>query len=123
LASNGWHHRFACSTGLLLLAIGSVAAQDPDFSGRWVLVSPAAAAPDTPHAMSVRQTMTRTNIRGEPVKPFVSALTIEREFPGGTQAPHRPRFRRAAPWTAEAVRLSGAICAVPGRAASDKAFR
>jgi hypothetical protein len=51
----------------------------PDFSGRWVLA--AMTGDDVPAiALVVAQTMTRTNVRGEPMAPFYSAVTIQRRF-------------------------------------------
>jgi len=67
---------------ILLMAIPTaVAAQDkPDFSGRWVLVSSSTPDPSAAQTLSVRQTVTRTNVRGGPMQPFFSTLIVERQF-------------------------------------------
>jgi hypothetical protein len=54
----------------------------PDFSGRWVLESASPTASDVPQALSVRQSLVRTNVRGEPMTPFFKDITIEREVDG-----------------------------------------
>jgi hypothetical protein len=51
-----------------------------DFSGNWILESPATA--DTPTALSVRQSVTTTTVRGEPMQPWFSHISIEREVGG-----------------------------------------
>ena len=64
-----------------LLAAMPVAAPDkPDFSGRWTLVTSGETPDDGPRAMTVRQILARTNVRGEPVTPFVKEISIAREF-------------------------------------------
>src|SRR5262245_24156245 len=67
---------------ILLMAIPTaVAAQDkPDFSGRWVLVSSGTPDPSAAQTLSVRQTVTRTNVRGGPMQPSFSTLIVERQF-------------------------------------------
>jgi len=67
---------------ILLMAIPTaVAAQDkPDFSGRWILVSSSTPDPSAAQTLTVRQTVTRTNVRGGPMQPFFSALIVERQF-------------------------------------------
>src|SRR5438128_636882 len=66
---------------LTVLVGSSLPAQDgPDFTGRWILESPSQPAPDTPMALSVRQSLVSTNVRGEPMRPFFKDITIEREF-------------------------------------------
>jgi len=57
-----------------------------DFTGRWILESPAQPAPDIPRALSVRQSLVSTNVRGEPIRPFFKDITIEREFASGTRS-------------------------------------
>jgi hypothetical protein len=71
-----------CFCAILLTAIPTaVAAQDkPDFSGRWVLVSSRTPDPSAAQMLTVRQTVTRTNVRGGPMQPFFSALIVERQF-------------------------------------------
>ena len=59
----------------------AVAAQDnPDFSGRWVLVSSSTPDPAAAQTLTVRQTVTRTNVFGRRIEPFFSALIVERQF-------------------------------------------
>lgn len=64
----------------LLTAAPLVAQDKPDFSGRWVLVSGASAGDDVARALVVRQSVARTNLRGEPMRPFFKDILIEREF-------------------------------------------
>src|SRR5438094_4347015 len=72
---------------LTVLVGSSLPAQDgPDFTGRWILESPSQPAPDTPRALSVRQSLVRTNVRREPMRPFFKDITIEREFESGTRS-------------------------------------
>ena len=54
----------------------------PDFSGRWVLESASPTASDVPRALSVRQSLVGTNVRGEPMTPSFKDITIEREVDG-----------------------------------------
>jgi hypothetical protein len=76
---------------LILCAAAGLAAQDgTDFSGRWVLVSPSQPGPDVPRALSVRQELVRTNVRGEPMKPFFKSIAIDREFESGTRSETQP---------------------------------
>jgi hypothetical protein len=58
----------------------------PDFSGRWVLEGPQPAAPETPRTLTVRQSLVRTNVRGEPMEPFFRDLTVERQFESATHS-------------------------------------
>jgi hypothetical protein len=75
------------SIALIMLATVGVAAQDkPDFSGRWILTTPQQSDTDTPLALSVRQTLVRTTVRGNPMEPFFRDITIERQFETGTQS-------------------------------------
>ena len=70
-------------TALTVLLSTSLPSQGhPDFSGRWVLESSSASAPDVPRALSVRQSLVSTNVRGEPMTPFFKDITIEREVEG-----------------------------------------
>ena len=73
---------------VLPLVVGvPVAAQDqPDFSGRWMLESPSQTAPDIPRALSVRQLLVRTNVRGEAMIPFFKDINIDREFESVTRS-------------------------------------
>jgi hypothetical protein len=75
------------SVALIMLATGGFAAQDkPDFSGRWVLASPRQSAPDIPLALSIRQTLVRTTIRGDPMEPFFRHVTVDRQFATGSRS-------------------------------------
>jgi len=72
---------------LVVFAAVALAAQDePDFSGRWILVSSSQPGPDVPRALTVRQVLVRTNVRGEPMKPFFKDIAIDREFESGTRS-------------------------------------
>jgi hypothetical protein len=57
-----------------------------DFTGRWIFDSPSPASAETPRALSVRQSLVTTNVRGEPMRPFFKDVTIEREAQGSTRA-------------------------------------
>ena len=75
------------SIALIMLATVEVAAQDkPDFPGRWILSTPQQSDTDIPLALSVRQTLVRTTVRGDPMEPFFREITIERQFETGTQS-------------------------------------
>jgi len=71
----------ALSWYVLLLLLSSVPQipKQPDFSGEWVLVATAPPS-DPPAALVVRQRVTRTNSRGEPMAPYFSHLVIERHY-------------------------------------------
>lgn len=72
---------------MVALTTVGVAAQDkPDFSGRWVLAIPQQSDADIPLALSVRQTVMRTTVRGDPMEPFFGEIAIEREFEIGTRS-------------------------------------
>jgi hypothetical protein len=76
---------------LSLLAATALAIQDtPDFSGRWVLVSGAPTGDAVARAMVVRQSLVRTNVRGEPITPFFKDIAIEREFAAATRSETLP---------------------------------
>jgi hypothetical protein len=71
---------------LVVLVSSAALAQDkPDFSGRWTLVEPA-RADDIASVLVVRQTVTRTNVRGEPMTPYFKEISIEREFASGRRS-------------------------------------
>ncbi|MCA1563596.1 MAG: hypothetical protein LC804_26230 [Acidobacteria bacterium] len=71
----------------LVCPVAQLAAQDkPDFSGSWVLESGAQAAGDIPQALSVSQVLVRTNVRGEPMKPFYKDITVTRVLESGTRS-------------------------------------
>lgn len=80
---------FRMATLVAVLALQTPAplvAQDkPDFSGRWMLASASPPSPELPPALTVRQSITRTNVYGEPMKPFFSELAVERVFESGTR--------------------------------------
>jgi hypothetical protein len=64
----------------LLCAAVVVAGQDkPDFSGRWALTGDVVDA-DVAKAMSVRQSLVRANVRGEPITPYFKDITTSREY-------------------------------------------
>jgi hypothetical protein len=72
---------------LTVLVGSSLVGQDgPDFTGRWILESPSQPSPDTPGAVSVRQSLVSTNVRGEPMRPFFKDITIERDVEGSTRS-------------------------------------
>ena len=72
---------------IAIAAIGVAAQERPDFSGRWVLATPPLTADgETPSALSVQQTVVRTTLRGEPMKPYVSDISIGREFKTGLRS-------------------------------------
>jgi len=73
-------------TAALILAADSGFAQDkPDFSGSWILTSGPSDG-DVPQAVSIRQLLRRTNVRGEPMTPFFSDITITRTLATGTSS-------------------------------------
>lgn len=63
---------------IVMASLGAaLAAQDkPDFSGSWTLESGSPGA-DIPRTLSVSQSLVRTNVRGEPVRPFFKNWHIE----------------------------------------------
>jgi len=70
-----------------LLVSDRVAAQDlPDFSGAWVLDSAAPPSGDISKTLVVRQSLTRTNVRGEPMKPFFKDITVTPALESGTSS-------------------------------------
>ena len=80
--------RTPLSAIVLSMLVGAfVQAQDGvDFTGRWILESPSSASAETPRALSVRQSLVTTSVRGEPMRPFFKDITIEREVEGSTRA-------------------------------------
>ena len=75
------------SIALIMLATVGVAAQDiPDFSGRWVLATPQQSGTDVPSALSVRQTLVRTTVRGDAMEPFFRDIAIDRQFESRTHS-------------------------------------
>jgi hypothetical protein len=80
---------FGQGWAILLVALTTVgvAAQDkPDFSGRWVLAIPQPSHADIPLALSVRQTVVRTTVCGDPMEPVFRDITIERQFETSTRS-------------------------------------
>jgi hypothetical protein len=76
-----------CSFALALLVGVGLSAQDkPDFSGRWILESSSQPGPDSPRAVSVVQSLVRTNVYGEPMKPFYRDIAIDWEYESGTRS-------------------------------------
>jgi len=57
----------------------------PDFSGVW-LRELVVAGPDVPEAMSIKQSLVRTNIYGKPMKPFFRDITVTRSWGNVTGA-------------------------------------
>lgn len=57
---------------VLILGVSGVAQipKEPDFSGEWVLVDVIGGASDPAAALVVRQRVTRTTSRGEPMTPY-----------------------------------------------------
>src|SRR4030095_5994513 len=116
---------FATLSSCVLVLLVSFVAQvpkEPDFSGEWVLVQASNAASAPASALTVRQSITRTTMRGEPMTPWFSELTVERHFAtgvvsdryqigliGGT-VPGIPTGRSSpqGEWTTEAVTWQGA---------------
>ena len=105
---------------IALATVGVVAQAEPDFSGRWILTTPQQSKTDTPLALSVRQTLVRTTVRGDTVEPFFRDITIERRFetgsesathligvPGGTVSGLRAGGSPPAPTTYHAVKWDG----------------
>jgi hypothetical protein len=58
----------------------------PDFSGRWKWSSTAVPGAQFPPSLIVRQSIARTNARGDSIEPYFKDVSVEREFPSGTRA-------------------------------------
>ena len=56
----------------------------PDFTGQWVVDSPATAGSDAVVTLTVQQPVSRTNVRGEPIPPAYLSITIRRARASGT---------------------------------------
>ena len=67
----------------LVLAASQLPAE-PDFSGRWRLDRTEGAEPAAAELV-VEQSITRTNVRGEPMRPYYSSLRVERHFQDGVR--------------------------------------
>jgi HEAT repeat protein len=72
-----------------IAALTQPAPPQPDFSGRWVLVSPAHPPANAARVLVVEQPITRTNVRGEPMPPSFLAIAIRREGPSGVTSETR----------------------------------
>ena len=105
---------------LIVLATSAAAAQErPDFSGRWILAEPQQPDSETPSELSVHQTIVQTTVRGEPMPPYVSRLSIDRRFDSGVRSeshamglggqvpapgdPQTPRVHHALRWEGAAL--------------------
>ena len=76
---------------LAVSVVTQLTAQDtPDLSGDWILESTPQSTADTPKALSVRQSLARTNVRGESTKPFFKDITVARELANGTRSETYP---------------------------------
>lgn len=71
---------------VLAASIAAAAQEKPDFTGRWILESPAPSDPDAPRALVVRRSPARANAPGEPPPPLVGGLTVDRELESGTRS-------------------------------------
>ena len=72
---------------LAVSVVAQLTAQDtPDFSGDWILEFVSQSAADIPKALSVRQSLVRTNVRGEPMKAFFNDITVARDFGNGPRS-------------------------------------
>ena len=76
------------SSSVLVLVVSGVTQvpTEPDFSGEWVLVQASNAAPEPASALTVRQSITRTNARGEPMTPWFSELGVQWHFKRGVES-------------------------------------
>jgi hypothetical protein len=105
LVSNQGMHvmRMLLTTIALSLCVGLLvhAQTGVDFSGNWILESQATA--DTATALSVRQSLVSTNVRGEPMKPHFRDIAIDREV-GGTTRSEGHGISRTVHGTPESVR-------------------
>jgi hypothetical protein len=71
---------------IVIVSVGGLVAQDkPDFSGSWILESRSSGA-DIPQTLSVSQSLVRTNVRGDPMKPFFKDITVTRALATGTRS-------------------------------------
>ena len=70
----------AASSGCVSMRAAPQRPTEPDFSGRWALVTADGTPTDIPVALIVHQTIQRTNIRGEPMPPYFKELIVEREY-------------------------------------------
>lgn len=78
---------FGTLTSYAFVLLASSVAQvpkEPDFSGNWELVQAGDASSEPAPVLTVRQTITRTTMRGEPMTPWFSDITVARHFSTGT---------------------------------------
>src|SRR5712691_2542581 len=76
----------ACFLVVMVSLTAPLAAQDkPDFSGSWILES-GASGTDIPLALSVSQSLVRSNVRGEPMQPFFKDITVTRALASSTRS-------------------------------------
>jgi hypothetical protein len=76
------------STCAFVLVVSSVpqTPNEPDFSGAWELVQTSGTPSDPASVLTVHQTITRTTMRGEPMTPWFSDVTVARHFTTGVVA-------------------------------------
>jgi hypothetical protein len=81
------YRRLAACFIVVIVSLGApLAAQEkPDFSGSWILES-GASGTDIPQALSVSQSLVRTNVRGEPMQPFFKDITVTRVLATSTRS-------------------------------------
>jgi hypothetical protein len=75
----------SCVLSLLVTSVAQIP-KEPDFSGEWVLVQASSTASDPASTLTVRQRITRTTMRGEPMTPYFSDLTVDRHFKSGVES-------------------------------------
>ena len=68
---------------VLLVSAATQMPKEPDFSGHWALVQTSGAPQEAASVLTVQQTITRTTVRGEPMTPWFSAITVQRHFSTG----------------------------------------
>src|SRR5580765_7958111 len=78
-------HQAVCFVVVVSLTEPLAAQEKPDFSGSWILES-GASGTDIPQALSVRQALVRTNVRGEPMQPFFKDITVTRVLASSTRS-------------------------------------
>lgn len=76
--------------------------KEPDFSGEWALARASRSTEEHAPHLTVRQSITRTTMRGEPMKPWFSGLAVER------------RSKRGVMWDSYRIGLiSGNVSGIP----------
>jgi hypothetical protein len=77
----------------VLVCVGLLYQQDTasapagmDFSGRWTLVVALPTDADVPTTLTVRQSIRRTNIRGEPMTPYYDQIAIDQKSSAGMRS-------------------------------------